>query len=204
MSTEGVQFCSEENEARWNFICAWNILPERYLSEATVKNQTYMDILEESGMLAIAGDIGPHWPSIVREFICSLSEDITDPSSPMFHKVKLKRQVFEFSPIRINMHYERGNEGITGSTVKLSDIIKTLIGNALSAWPTKGQLQASSLSLRVAELQAKIQALKTTLPPVVNDSVPTDDVEPDAIPLTVNDPASNAVGDPDETSPSHV
>ncbi|GAA0140182.1 hypothetical protein LIER_01581 [Lithospermum erythrorhizon] len=44
MSTEGVQFSSKENEARWNFICARNILPERYLSEATMKNQTYMDI----------------------------------------------------------------------------------------------------------------------------------------------------------------
>ncbi|GAA0142525.1 hypothetical protein LIER_03406 [Lithospermum erythrorhizon] len=60
MSTEGVQFSSEENEARCNFVCARNILLKKYLSEATMKNQIYMDILEESGMLEIAGDIGPH------------------------------------------------------------------------------------------------------------------------------------------------
>ncbi|GAA0154058.1 hypothetical protein LIER_12148 [Lithospermum erythrorhizon] len=107
MSTEGVQFCSEGNEARWNFICTRNILPERYLSKATMKNQTYMDILEKSKMLAIAGNIRPHWPSFVREFIRNLSMDIADPSSPMFHKVKLRGHVFEFSPVLINRHYGR-------------------------------------------------------------------------------------------------
>ncbi|GAA0153435.1 hypothetical protein LIER_11676 [Lithospermum erythrorhizon] len=57
MDTEGTDFASEENEAWWNFVCARNILAERYLSEATVKNQTYMDILDESGMNALVGDI---------------------------------------------------------------------------------------------------------------------------------------------------
>ncbi|GAA0156797.1 hypothetical protein LIER_14202 [Lithospermum erythrorhizon] len=75
----------EDNEARWRFFCARNILSERFLSESTLKNDTYVDILEESGMLAIIGDIGPHWPSLVREFICNLSEDIADPTNPMFH-----------------------------------------------------------------------------------------------------------------------
>ncbi|GAA0163420.1 hypothetical protein LIER_19294 [Lithospermum erythrorhizon] len=65
-------------------------------------------------------DIGPHWPQLVREFICSLSEEITVPASPMFHK--------------------------------LGDIIEELTGKALKAWPTKGQLQASYLSLRYAVL----------------------------------------------------
>ncbi|GAA0169708.1 hypothetical protein LIER_24128 [Lithospermum erythrorhizon] len=37
-------------------------------------------------------------------------------------------------------HFGRRNEGITGSTLKLADIIKTLTGNALSAWLTKEQL----------------------------------------------------------------
>ncbi|GAA0161819.1 hypothetical protein LIER_18050 [Lithospermum erythrorhizon] len=67
MSTEGVDFNSEENEARWNSVCARNIHPERYLSEATMKNQTYMDIIEESRMLVISDETGPHWPSMVRE-----------------------------------------------------------------------------------------------------------------------------------------
>ncbi|GAA0172217.1 hypothetical protein LIER_26082 [Lithospermum erythrorhizon] len=60
----------------------------------------------------------------------------------MFHKFKLRGQVFEFSPVLINRHYGRHDEGITGSTLKLADIIKTLTRNALSAWPTKGQLQS--------------------------------------------------------------
>ncbi|GAA0144492.1 hypothetical protein LIER_24732 [Lithospermum erythrorhizon] len=148
VSTEGVDFSARENEARWKFVCARNILPERYMSKVTIKNQTYMDIMEESGMLAIVGDIGPYWPSLVREFICNLSEDIVDPSNSMFHKVKVKGLMFDFSPVLINHHYGRQNEGITRSTLKLADIIKILTGGALLTWPTKGQLQASTLSLR--------------------------------------------------------
>ncbi|GAA0174485.1 hypothetical protein LIER_27869 [Lithospermum erythrorhizon] len=129
MDTEGIDFASEENEARWNFVCAKKILAERYLSEATVKNQTYMHILDESGMNALVEDIGPHWPSIVREFICNLSEDIVDPSSFMFHIVKLRGHAFNFSLALINKHYGRQNDRVTGSTLKLNDIIKTLTGD---------------------------------------------------------------------------
>ncbi|GAA0156369.1 hypothetical protein LIER_13883 [Lithospermum erythrorhizon] len=308
MDLEGVLFSSEENEARWNFVCSRNILSERYLSDATMKNQTYMDILDESGLSALVEDIGPHWSFIVREFICNLSKDIIDPSSPMFHKVKLRGLVFNFSPALINDHYGWKNDGITGSNLKLNDIIKTLTGGALIEWPTKGQLQASVLSLRyavihkveianleptsnntnvsetvgrmlyvmgteqelnfcrvifnqivdhsrigmtgkrvvdveikdvepsdvvpegeaaallikayeeeqqrveakiqlkkgrVAELQVKIQALKTTVPLAINDPVPDDIAEPDAIPPTVNDPPSDGADNPDETE-SHV
>ncbi|GAA0163665.1 hypothetical protein LIER_19472 [Lithospermum erythrorhizon] len=58
--TKGVDFNFEEHEARWKFICARNILPERYLSDITYNNQTYIDILEGAGMLALPADIGPH------------------------------------------------------------------------------------------------------------------------------------------------
>ncbi|GAA0173096.1 hypothetical protein LIER_26785 [Lithospermum erythrorhizon] len=57
---------------------------------------------------------------------------------------------------------------------------------------------------RVAELQAKIQALKTTVQPAVNDPVIIDVIEPDVVPPTINDPASDAADDLAETSPSHV
>ncbi|GAA0160499.1 hypothetical protein LIER_17042 [Lithospermum erythrorhizon] len=80
-----------------------------------------MDILDESGMNALVGDIGPHWPSIVRQ-------DIVNPSSFIFHKVKLRGHMFNFSPALINKHYGRQNAGVTGSTLKLNDIIKTLTG----------------------------------------------------------------------------
>ncbi|GAA0149371.1 hypothetical protein LIER_08564 [Lithospermum erythrorhizon] len=86
ISTNGVDFCGEEHEARWKFVSVRNILPERHLSEVTYNNQAYIDILQEGGLLGIMSDIGPHWPKLVREFICNLSEEITDPASPMFHK----------------------------------------------------------------------------------------------------------------------
>ncbi|GAA0140970.1 hypothetical protein LIER_02219 [Lithospermum erythrorhizon] len=49
-------------------------------------------------------------------------------------------------------HYGFRDVGATGATLKLSDIIEELTGKELTAWPTKGQLQASHLSLRYAFL----------------------------------------------------
>ncbi|GAA0142847.1 hypothetical protein LIER_35644 [Lithospermum erythrorhizon] len=124
-----------------------------------MKNKTYIVIIEESGMLAITGDIGPHWPSIVRQFICNLSEDIANPSSPMLHKVKLRRLMFNFSHMLINRYYGRQNEGISRSSLKVDDIIKTLTEGALTEWPPKGQLQASVLSLRILYVMGSQQDL---------------------------------------------
>ncbi|GAA0149080.1 transmembrane signal receptor [Lithospermum erythrorhizon] len=81
--TDGVDFCSEEHEAKWKYVCARNILPERFLFEVTYNNQTYIDILQDA----------------------------------------------------------RGYS-------ELGDIIVELTGKALTAWPFKGKLQASSLSLK--------------------------------------------------------
>ncbi|GAA0169707.1 hypothetical protein LIER_24127 [Lithospermum erythrorhizon] len=57
---------------------------------------------------------------------------------------------------------------------------------------------------RVVEMQAKIQALNTTVQPIVNDPMTADVPEQDAIPPTVNDPASDGADDPAVTSQSHV
>ncbi|GAA0158154.1 hypothetical protein LIER_15253 [Lithospermum erythrorhizon] len=57
-----------------------------------------------------------------------------------------------FSPALINKNYGIHNEGIIGATLKLGDIIGELTGKTLTAWPSKGQLQASSLSLKYAVL----------------------------------------------------
>ncbi|GAA0175167.1 hypothetical protein LIER_28401 [Lithospermum erythrorhizon] len=56
------------------------------------------------------------------------------------------------------------NDGITGATLKLADMIGELIGKSHTAWPTKDQHQASSLSLRYVILQkAAIENLVPTL-----------------------------------------
>ncbi|GAA0172277.1 hypothetical protein LIER_26130 [Lithospermum erythrorhizon] len=175
VSMDGVDFCGEEHEARWKFVCARNILPERFLSEVTYNNQTHIDILQEGGLLGIMFDIRSHWPQLIREFISDLSEEITDPTSPMFHKVKLRGHVFKFSPILINKHYGLRDEGATGATLKLGDIIEELIGKVLTAWPTKGQLQASHMSLSLLITQ-HLNVLKKE-----------DELGEDAKPLTISD-----------------
>ncbi|GAA0184001.1 hypothetical protein LIER_31315 [Lithospermum erythrorhizon] len=113
------------------------ILPERYLSDITYNNQTYIDILEGPTMLVVLADIGPHWPKMVRKFVCNNAVDIADLDSPMFHQVKLRGHMFSFSPELINKHYGRTNDGVAGATLKLVDIIEELTGMALKTWPTK-------------------------------------------------------------------
>ncbi|GAA0159725.1 hypothetical protein LIER_16435 [Lithospermum erythrorhizon] len=117
LKTEGVDFNSEEHEARWK-------------------------------LLVVMANIGPHWQKMVRKFVCCISVDVADPDSPIFHKVKLRGHIFKFSPALINKHYRSSNDGITGATLNLADIIGELTREALIAWPTKGQLQGFSLSLR--------------------------------------------------------
>ncbi|GAA0164084.1 hypothetical protein LIER_19803 [Lithospermum erythrorhizon] len=125
---DGVDFCSEEHEAR---------------------------------TAGIMSNIGPHWPQLVTEFICNLSEEIVDPASSMFHKVKL-----------------RGH---------LGDIISELTGKAITTWPTKGQLQASNLSLKYVVLH-KI-AITNLMPTSKNTNVSEalDGLGEDAKPLTISD-----------------
>ncbi|GAA0166605.1 hypothetical protein LIER_21725 [Lithospermum erythrorhizon] len=55
------------------------------------------------------------------------------------------------------------NEGITKATLKLADIIGELTEKTLTTWPTKGQLQASNMSLKYAVLhKAAIVNLEPT------------------------------------------
>ncbi|GAA0138703.1 hypothetical protein LIER_00396 [Lithospermum erythrorhizon] len=118
-------------------------------------------------LLGILFEIGSHWPQLVREFVCNVSEEIVDPASFMFHKVKHRGHVFRFSPALINKHYGMQNEGITRATLKMGDIIGELTGKTLSTWPTKGQLQASNLSLKYAVLH---KAVIDNLVPTLNNT----------------------------------
>ncbi|GAA0185953.1 hypothetical protein LIER_33241 [Lithospermum erythrorhizon] len=97
----------------------------------------------------------------------SEEEDAAKFLSPMFHKVKLRGHMFSFSLALINKHYDMSNEEIIGETLKLGDIIGELIGNTLTTWPTKGQLQASTLSLKYDVLH---KATITNLVPILNNT----------------------------------
>ncbi|GAA0149462.1 hypothetical protein LIER_08624 [Lithospermum erythrorhizon] len=114
VSTYGVDFCGEEHEARWKFVC--------------VRKSCQKDFYRKS-------------PTTTR------------PTLIYFKKVvKLRGHVFKFNPTLINKHYGFRDEGATSATLKLADIIEELTGKALTAWPTKGQLQASHLSLKYVVL----------------------------------------------------
>ncbi|GAA0173242.1 hypothetical protein LIER_26899 [Lithospermum erythrorhizon] len=223
--TDGVDFYGEEHEARWKFVCARNILSERYLSEITYNNQTYIDILQEGGLLAIMSDIGPHWPQLVREFICSLPEEITDPASPIFHKVvdhaktgaKLKPIGFPslICSLLIIQHRTvlRKEHGIGEDAKPLTISDKLMKGKHVidmelnAAYQTEPVPEGEAVLLKVYEeellrVEAEIQA-KTVLASELKAKI---NAMRSRVPPTVNATADNPepVATGNRTSTSHV
>ncbi|GAA0150034.1 hypothetical protein LIER_37051 [Lithospermum erythrorhizon] len=174
MNIKGIDFASDENEDRWNFVCARNIFAERYLSEATVKNQTYMDILDESEIKAL--------PLTITDKLVS-GKRVVD--------VEVKG-AGQFAAVP---------EGAAAALL-------------IKAYEEEQKVMEADIRLkknRVSELKAKIQALQTTVPLAVNDSVDVDNkaaapdiAKPVDDPPSVNAPTFDVAEVLDETPPSHV
>ncbi|GAA0163473.1 hypothetical protein LIER_43647 [Lithospermum erythrorhizon] len=152
VSTDGIALNSKDEEARWKFIYNRRLAPERVLSDVTKRNKTIMKIINEAGMESVVNNVGPHWPKLVREFICNLPRDVDDPESDNYHKVTLRNLVFNFSPDLINQAYGRTNVGDTGDKMLLSDIVSTLTAGAVTIWPPRTQLPSSKLSAKYVVL----------------------------------------------------
>ncbi|GAA0163971.1 hypothetical protein LIER_19714 [Lithospermum erythrorhizon] len=126
VSTENVALNSEEEEAKWRFVASRRIAAERMLSEVTKKNAYIMGILEDAEVMPIVETVGPYFPKLVREFICSMIDDINEPESIHFQKVTLRNCTIDFSPSLINAYYGQANKGKTGAKLKLSEIAKVI------------------------------------------------------------------------------
>ncbi|GAA0171687.1 hypothetical protein LIER_41202 [Lithospermum erythrorhizon] len=152
ISTDGIALNSKDEEARWKFIYNRRLAPERVLLDVTKRNKTIMKIINETGMESVVNNVGPHWPKLVREFICNLPRDVDDAESDNYHKVTLRNLVFNFSPDLINQAYGRTNVDDTGDNLLLSDIVSTLTAGSVTTWPPRTQLASSKLSVKYAVL----------------------------------------------------
>ncbi|GAA0163826.1 hypothetical protein LIER_39667 [Lithospermum erythrorhizon] len=152
VSTVGIALNSKDEEAKWKFIYNRKLAPERVLSDVTKRNMVIMNIIKEVGILSVVDNVGPYWPKLVREFICNLPRDVDDSESNNYQKVTLRNFVFNFSPDLINKAYGRTNEGDTGDSLLLSDIVSTLIVGSVTIWPPKSQLASSKLSVKYVVL----------------------------------------------------
>ncbi|GAA0164155.1 hypothetical protein LIER_19860 [Lithospermum erythrorhizon] len=151
---EGIVLESEVQRARWNIVCGRKIEPERSLSEATIKNaQTYIDIMQDVGILPMMDNAKRYWVRLVREFVCCLSDKIDEAGHETYQKVKLREHMFDFSPRVINSYYGISNSEVNGYFLKQAYIIRELNGNTTKIWPADiTQLVASTLSLRYSVL----------------------------------------------------
>ncbi|GAA0145918.1 hypothetical protein LIER_05992 [Lithospermum erythrorhizon] len=104
VSIENVALNSEEEEAKWRFVASRRIDAEKMLSENTKKNTDIMSILEDASIMPTVKTVGPYYPTLVREFICNMIEEIDDPKSPNFQKVTLRNCTIEFSPSIIDAY----------------------------------------------------------------------------------------------------
>ncbi|GAA0155154.1 hypothetical protein LIER_12945 [Lithospermum erythrorhizon] len=191
MSTEGVDFNSEENEAKWNSVCARNILPE---SPAVINRNYGRQTKSITGSTLKLADI-----------IKTLTRNAL---SVKLIGAKLKPIGFPslICCILIHQHPEifkaRDGSGETAQPLTITDKLisrKRVVdveikGADKPAAALKGEISAllikpheeeqSMLGAdilvkknRVVELQAKIQALKVPVPPADHDSVPADNPE---------------------------
>ncbi|GAA0152264.1 hypothetical protein LIER_10784 [Lithospermum erythrorhizon] len=77
LPTDGVEFNSEKKEARWKFICARNILPERTNKEITGATMKLGDIIKD-----LTGNTLTAWPikCFDREVLEDFDEDVHNAS----------------------------------------------------------------------------------------------------------------------------
>ncbi|GAA0174884.1 hypothetical protein LIER_28175 [Lithospermum erythrorhizon] len=176
----------------------------------TYNNQKYIDILQDAEVLSILSDIGPHWPQLVKEFVCNVSEEIADPASSMFHKLgdivrELTGKAFTVCPSKGQLQasacssLSKGDSlGEDAKSLTISDKLmkgKHVIDVEFNAADhTEPVLEGEAAEIlikayeeeklrleakiqvkkvRVSELQEKIQALKTYVPPTINDPTVT-------------------------------
>ncbi|GAA0167688.1 hypothetical protein LIER_22563 [Lithospermum erythrorhizon] len=161
VSIFGIALNSKDEEAKWKFIYNRRLAPERVFSDVTKRNMVIMNIIKEAGILSVVENVGPYWPKLVHEFICNLPRDVDDPESNNYHKVTLRNFVFNFSPDLINKAYGRTNEGNTGDSFLLSDIVSTLTAGSVTNWPPKSPLASSKLSVNLLRAQHPVVLAET-------------------------------------------
>ncbi|GAA0139876.1 hypothetical protein LIER_01337 [Lithospermum erythrorhizon] len=138
VSTIGIALNSKAEEPKWRFVNNRRLSLERVLLDVTKRNVVIMNILKEAGILSVIDNVGLYWLKLIREFICNLTRDVNDPESNNYYKVTLRNYMFNCSLDLINEHYGRTNEGDTGDSLLISDIIvSTLTAGSVITWPPK-------------------------------------------------------------------
>ncbi|GAA0179376.1 hypothetical protein LIER_29964 [Lithospermum erythrorhizon] len=104
---------------------------------------------------------------MVREFVCNLPEDLDDPDSTLFHKVKMRGLSFNFRLSLISQYYGITNIGITGASLKLADIVGELTGNVITEWPAKVDHSRTRAKLKTVGFPSLIYNLLISQHPAV-------------------------------------
>ncbi|GAA0176026.1 hypothetical protein LIER_29093 [Lithospermum erythrorhizon] len=199
---EGVDFNSEEHEARWKFICASNILPEKYLFEITYNNQTYIAILEDASpmlhQVKLRGHIFNFRPELINNHYGKTNDRITGATLKLadimgYLLINQYREVLKVEDglgedaksltisdkLMIVKHVVDVSLNAAEQTevVPKGEVVAMLI-NAFEEEQQRLEVEIQVKKVKVTELQAKIQSLKAIVPPAVNDHVTTSTVVP--------------------------
>ncbi|GAA0142302.1 hypothetical protein LIER_03234 [Lithospermum erythrorhizon] len=178
---EGVDFCSEEHEGKRKFMCARNILPERFLSEVTYNNQTYIYILQDARLLGIQYEIGPYWPQLVREFVSNLSEEIADPTNSMFLKVKLR----ELTGNALTAWTIKGQLEASNLSLKYDVLHKAFISNIIPTSNNTNVNEALGRMLYVMESNQLLNMGKVIFDQIVDHSITSAKLNPIGFPSLI-------------------
>ncbi|GAA0159679.1 hypothetical protein LIER_16397 [Lithospermum erythrorhizon] len=128
-------------------------------------------------------DIGPHWPKMVREFMCNISVDIADPDNPMFHQGQLQASILSLRYVVLHKATVVTLVPTCNNTNVSEALGRVLRSCCYVNYSYEEEQQRLAVEIqvkkdRVSELKAKIQALKATVTPTVNDPTTTSIVVP--------------------------
>jgi len=82
----------------------------------------------------------------------NISDDCDNPLSKEFQKVYVRGECVNFSPNIINKFLGVNEEGASEMEVTDNHVSKEIIANQVKAWPKKGKISSSKLSVKYAIL----------------------------------------------------
>ncbi|XP_058774818.1 uncharacterized protein LOC131649090 [Vicia villosa] len=149
---DNISFHYPSSVNRWKYVFHKRIALERELTRDVLENKEIMDLIHEAGLLKTVVHLPTCYEILVKEFIVNLSEDCANRKSKDFGKVYVRGKCVTFSSTVINNFLGRSDEARPELEVTDNKICEVITAKQVKAWPLKGKLFVSKLSIKYAML----------------------------------------------------
>ncbi|XP_058733058.1 uncharacterized protein LOC131604644 [Vicia villosa] len=149
---DNISFHYPSSVNRCKYVHHKRLALERELAQNVLENKEIMDLIHEAGLFKTVVHLPTCYEILVKEFIVNLSEDCADRKSKDFRKVYVRGKCVTFSSAVTNHFLGRSDETQPELEVTDNKICEVITAKQLQAWPLKGKLSASKLSIKYVML----------------------------------------------------